>query len=79
MYCIGIFTLMFLSLLQTILMMYLMEIETESRDKEMDIIQSLVEGCDDGLGRDYNAQSCEEGETYTLEGITCVFYVVTPK
>ncbi|XP_047233501.1 5-hydroxytryptamine receptor 3A-like [Girardinichthys multiradiatus] len=67
-YCTGIFGLMFLSLLETILMMYLMELESESQDIEMDRRHSLGESFGDNLGRDTDYQSCEEGETYTREG-----------
>ncbi|XP_074550815.1 5-hydroxytryptamine receptor 3A-like isoform X2 [Halichoeres trimaculatus] len=40
-YCIGVFTLMMLSLLETILMMYLMEKDHVSQDQEADKDQSL--------------------------------------
>ncbi|KAM4715214.1 5-hydroxytryptamine receptor 3A-like [Anableps anableps] len=59
-YCIGIFALMFLSLLETILMMYLMEVESESQDNEINRGHSLGEGCRDHQDRDANYQSCEE-------------------
>ncbi|KAM4526746.1 5-hydroxytryptamine receptor 3A-like [Fundulus diaphanus] len=61
-YCIGIFALMFLSLLETILMMYLMEIDAESQDNQMDRGHHLGEDCVDNRGRDTNYQSCEEEE-----------------
>ncbi|XP_074538488.1 5-hydroxytryptamine receptor 3A-like [Halichoeres trimaculatus] len=40
-YCIGVFTLMMLSLLETILMMYLMEKDDVSQDQEVEKDQSL--------------------------------------
>ncbi|XP_074522590.1 neuronal acetylcholine receptor subunit alpha-2-like [Halichoeres trimaculatus] len=53
-YCIGVFTLMMLSLLETILMMYLMEKDNVSQDKEADKDQSLGEDCRDQQGRVQN-------------------------
>ncbi|XP_044035404.1 5-hydroxytryptamine receptor 3A-like [Siniperca chuatsi] len=44
-YCIGIFGLMMLSLLETILVMYLMEKDLASQDNEADKDQSLSEDC----------------------------------
>ncbi|XP_074533227.1 5-hydroxytryptamine receptor 3A-like [Halichoeres trimaculatus] len=46
-YCIGVFTLMMLSLLETILMMYLMERDDVSQDQEADEDQNLGEGSRD--------------------------------
>ncbi|XP_027886115.1 5-hydroxytryptamine receptor 3A-like [Xiphophorus couchianus] len=65
-YCIGIFTLMFLSLLETILMMYLMDIESESQENEMNKRHSLEDGCGDSQDRDANYQSCEKGRSSSL-------------
>ncbi|XP_074521225.1 uncharacterized protein LOC141786508 [Halichoeres trimaculatus] len=50
-YCIGVFTLMMLSLLETILMMYLMEKDHVSQDQEADKDQSLDEDCRDQAGK----------------------------
>ncbi|XP_035853634.1 5-hydroxytryptamine receptor 3A-like isoform X1 [Sander lucioperca] len=44
-YCIGMFGLMMLSLLETILVMYLMEKDAASQDNEADKDQSLSEDC----------------------------------
>ncbi|XP_035853751.1 5-hydroxytryptamine receptor 3A-like [Sander lucioperca] len=44
-YCIGMFSLMMLSLLETILVMYLMEKDSASQDNEADKDQSLSEDC----------------------------------
>ncbi|XP_044033745.1 5-hydroxytryptamine receptor 3A-like isoform X2 [Siniperca chuatsi] len=44
-YCIGVFGLMMLSLLETILVMYLMEKDSASQDNEADKDQSLSEDC----------------------------------
>ncbi|XP_031171639.1 5-hydroxytryptamine receptor 3A-like [Sander lucioperca] len=44
-YCIGMFGLMMLSLLETILVMYLMEKDSASQDNEADKDQSLSEDC----------------------------------
>ncbi|XP_074526271.1 5-hydroxytryptamine receptor 3A-like [Halichoeres trimaculatus] len=53
-YCIGVFTLMMLSLLETILMMYLMEKDDVSQDQEADTDQSLCGGCTDQRGKAQN-------------------------
>ncbi|XP_074523216.1 5-hydroxytryptamine receptor 3A-like [Halichoeres trimaculatus] len=53
-YCIGVFALMMLSLLETILMMYLMEKDNLSQDKEEDKDQSLGEDCRAQRGRVQN-------------------------
>ncbi|XP_074521164.1 5-hydroxytryptamine receptor 3A-like isoform X4 [Halichoeres trimaculatus] len=50
-YCIGVFTLMMLSLLETILMMYLMEKDHVSQDQEADKDQSLGEDYRDQAGK----------------------------
>ncbi|XP_008294209.1 5-hydroxytryptamine receptor 3A-like [Stegastes partitus] len=57
-YCIGIFALMLLSLLETIVVMYLMEKDSVSQNKEPDRNQSLEE---DKHGK-ANLHSCHEGE-----------------
>ncbi|XP_078136076.1 5-hydroxytryptamine receptor 3A-like [Sander vitreus] len=44
-YCIGMFGLMMLSLLETILVMHLMEKDSASQDNEADKDQSLSEDC----------------------------------
>ncbi|XP_050922509.1 5-hydroxytryptamine receptor 3A-like [Lates calcarifer] len=46
-YCIGIFSLMMLSLLETILVMYLIEKDSASQDNETDRGQTLSEDCRD--------------------------------
>lgn len=53
-YCIGIFALMMLSLLETILVMYLMEQDIASEDNEAD---------KDPQGK-MNFHSCHRGETW---------------
>ncbi|XP_074524749.1 5-hydroxytryptamine receptor 3A-like [Halichoeres trimaculatus] len=53
-YCIGVFTLMMLSLLETILMMYLMEKDNVSQDKEADQDQSLGNKWRDQQGKVQN-------------------------
>nr|XP_033468012.1 5-hydroxytryptamine receptor 3A-like [Epinephelus lanceolatus] len=50
-YCIGIFSLMLLSLLETILVMYLIEKDSESKDNEEDEDQRLSEECGDKQGK----------------------------
>ncbi|XP_074521255.1 5-hydroxytryptamine receptor 3A-like [Halichoeres trimaculatus] len=50
-YCIRVFTLMMLSLLETILMMYLMEKDHVSQDQEADKDQSLGEDYRDQAGK----------------------------
>ncbi|KAL6094617.1 uncharacterized protein ACO6RY_15989 [Pungitius sinensis] len=50
-YCIGMFGLMMLSLLETILVMYLMGKDFPSQDNEADTNQSLSEDCGDKLGK----------------------------
>ncbi|XP_029977999.1 5-hydroxytryptamine receptor 3A-like [Sphaeramia orbicularis] len=46
-YCFGIFGFMMLSLVETIAVMYLIEKDSESQDKEVDRDQSLSEDCCD--------------------------------
>ncbi|XP_049916744.1 5-hydroxytryptamine receptor 3A-like [Epinephelus moara] len=50
-YCIGIFSLILLSLLETILVMYLIEKDSESKDNEEDENQSLSKECGDKQGK----------------------------
>ncbi|XP_074518401.1 uncharacterized protein LOC141784460 [Halichoeres trimaculatus] len=50
-YCIGVFALMMMSLLETILMMYLMEKDGVSQDQEADKDQSLGEDFRDRPGK----------------------------
>ncbi|XP_074522589.1 5-hydroxytryptamine receptor 3A-like [Halichoeres trimaculatus] len=53
-FCIGVFILMMLSLLETILVMYLLEKDNVSQDIEADKDQSLGEDCRDQQGRVQN-------------------------
>ncbi|XP_026034069.1 5-hydroxytryptamine receptor 3A-like [Astatotilapia calliptera] len=46
-YCIGVFALMLLSLLETILVMHLIEKDSPAQDNETDGNQSLVECCEE--------------------------------
>ncbi|XP_049420078.1 5-hydroxytryptamine receptor 3A-like isoform X1 [Epinephelus fuscoguttatus] len=46
-YCIGVFGLMLLSLLETIVVMYLMEKDSDSQDSDADRDQSLCKDCGD--------------------------------
>ncbi|XP_034564562.1 5-hydroxytryptamine receptor 3A-like [Notolabrus celidotus] len=50
MYCIGVFGLMLLSLLETILVMYLMEKDSTPLDNEADKDRSLSEDCEEKQG-----------------------------
>ncbi|XP_019960776.1 5-hydroxytryptamine receptor 3A-like [Paralichthys olivaceus] len=62
-YCIGIFALMMLSLLETILVMYLIERDSAPQDNEMDEHRSLREECNQGKD---NFQNChDEMQTWT--------------
>ncbi|XP_071318849.1 5-hydroxytryptamine receptor 3A-like isoform X2 [Trachinotus anak] len=58
-YCIGIFALMLLSLLETIFVMYLLEKDSASQDNETDRDESLSEDCGDKGGK-ANSHSHEE-------------------
>ncbi|XP_070401817.1 5-hydroxytryptamine receptor 3A [Nothobranchius furzeri] len=64
-YCIGIFSLMMLSLLETILMMYLMERESASQDDELERNQGGGEGGEENQGRKGSLHSCEEVKNRT--------------
>uniref|UniRef100_A0A3P9N5C6 Uncharacterized protein n=1 Tax=Poecilia reticulata TaxID=8081 RepID=A0A3P9N5C6_POERE len=77
-YCIGIFALMFLSLLETILMMYLMDIESESQENEMNKRHSLEDGCADSEDRNANYRSCEKEEK-NWSGCPCICGVSADK
>ncbi|XP_008294208.1 5-hydroxytryptamine receptor 3A-like [Stegastes partitus] len=57
-YCIGIFALMLLSLVETIFVMYLMEKDAASQDKETDQDGSLREDCIKHCKANFN--SCHE-------------------
>ncbi|XP_069576066.1 5-hydroxytryptamine receptor 3A-like [Brachyistius frenatus] len=59
-YCIGIFALMMLSLMETILVMYLMEKDSASQDDETDQDGDLNENHEDKKGR-ANFHSCIRG------------------
>lgn len=61
-YCIWIFALMLLSLLETVLVMYLMEKDSESPDSETDKDQNLTEERQDKWNK-FNLSSCFAGET----------------
>ncbi|XP_007558436.1 5-hydroxytryptamine receptor 3A-like isoform X2 [Poecilia formosa] len=77
-YCIGIFALMFLSLLETILMMHLMDIESESQENERNKRHSLEDGCADSEDRNANYRSCEKEEK-NWSGCSCIFGVSADK
>ncbi|KAF7204078.1 5-hydroxytryptamine receptor 3A-like [Nothobranchius furzeri] len=72
-YCIGIFSLMMLSLLETILMMYLMERESASQDDELERNQGGGEGGEENQGRKGSLHSCEEGWTYAMKESLLVY------
>ncbi|XP_037611649.1 5-hydroxytryptamine receptor 3A-like isoform X1 [Sebastes umbrosus] len=57
-YCIGMFGLMMLSLLETILVMYLMEKDSESQDNEAAKDQSLSEDFNDGEMKKWTPCAC---------------------
>ncbi|XP_045923927.1 5-hydroxytryptamine receptor 3A-like isoform X2 [Micropterus dolomieu] len=59
-YCIGSFALMMLSLLETILVMHLMDKDSASQDNEANKDQSLSEDCGDKHGS-VNLHSCLRG------------------
>ncbi|XP_014846653.1 PREDICTED: 5-hydroxytryptamine receptor 3A-like isoform X1 [Poecilia mexicana] len=77
-YCIGIFALMFLSLLETILMMHLMDIESESQENERNKRHSLEDGCADSEDRNANYRSCEKEEK-NWSGCSCICGVSADK
>ncbi|XP_038592497.1 5-hydroxytryptamine receptor 3A-like [Micropterus salmoides] len=60
-YCIGSFGLMMLSLLETILVMHLMDKDSVSQDNKADRDQSLSEDCGDKRSN-VNLHSCLRGE-----------------
>ncbi|XP_049420325.1 5-hydroxytryptamine receptor 3A-like [Epinephelus fuscoguttatus] len=72
-FCIGIFGLMLLSLLETILVMYLIEKDFASQDNNGDKEQSLSEDCGDKQGKD-NIQSYD-GEMKKWTHCACIFDV----
>ncbi|XP_067432263.1 5-hydroxytryptamine receptor 3A-like [Thunnus thynnus] len=57
-YCMGVFGLMLVSLLETIVVMYLMEKDSESRDNKADRDQSLTEDCGDKHGKEERKWTC---------------------
>ncbi|XP_065327695.1 5-hydroxytryptamine receptor 3A-like [Pelmatolapia mariae] len=59
-YCIGIFTLMLLSLLETMVMMYLIEKDSAAQHNEMDEEQNLSVNCGDKWFK-ANFHSCVRG------------------
>ncbi|XP_034534353.1 5-hydroxytryptamine receptor 3A-like, partial [Notolabrus celidotus] len=70
-YCIGAFGFMMLSLLETILMMYLKEKDDVSQDKEADEDQSPEDNCGEKPGRMQNFfrdmnKSCPCGRVFDL-------------
>ncbi|KAM6896870.1 uncharacterized protein FYW49_018249 [Xenentodon cancila] len=59
-YCIGIFAVMLLSLLETVLVMYLIEKDSESPDSETGIDKSLTEEQDDNKSKQNFISCCTE-------------------
>ncbi|XP_049420121.1 5-hydroxytryptamine receptor 3A-like [Epinephelus fuscoguttatus] len=59
-YCIGMFGLMLLSLLETILVMYLIEKDSASQDNKANNVQSLSEDCGGKWSKD-DIHSCDGG------------------
>ncbi|XP_067432266.1 5-hydroxytryptamine receptor 3A-like isoform X2 [Thunnus thynnus] len=57
-YCMGVFGLMLVSLLETIVVMYLMEKDSASRDNKADRDQSLTEDCGDKHGKEERKWTC---------------------
>ncbi|XP_031171418.2 5-hydroxytryptamine receptor 3A-like [Sander lucioperca] len=73
-YCIGIFALMLLSLLETILVMHLMEKDSACQDNDADKDQSLHEDCN--KQRKANLHNCREEEHKWTE-CACIYDVST--
>ncbi|XP_033468015.2 5-hydroxytryptamine receptor 3A-like [Epinephelus lanceolatus] len=69
-YCIGMFGLMLLSLLETILVMYLIEKDSTSQDNKANNVQSLSEDCVGKWSKD-DIHSCD-GEVKKLNHCACV-------
>uniref|UniRef100_UPI003AACEBFB 5-hydroxytryptamine receptor 3A-like n=1 Tax=Centroberyx gerrardi TaxID=166262 RepID=UPI003AACEBFB len=70
-YCIGIFSLMLLSVLETILVMYLIGKDSPSQEKEADAGCSLSEDCGDKQDRG-NSHKCDrEGNKWTRCSCLC--------
>ncbi|XP_049916746.1 5-hydroxytryptamine receptor 3A-like [Epinephelus moara] len=69
-YCIGMFGLMLLSLLETILVMYLIEKDSTSQDNKANNVQSLSEDCGGKWSED-DIHSCD-GEVKKLNHCACV-------
>ncbi|XP_067432642.1 5-hydroxytryptamine receptor 3A-like isoform X1 [Thunnus thynnus] len=72
-YCIGIFALMLLSLVETIFVMYLMEKDHVSQDNEADRDRSLSEDCRDKQGK-VNFNNCK-GDVHEWTKCVCVYDV----
>ncbi|KAF1373667.1 hypothetical protein PFLUV_G00241330 [Perca fluviatilis] len=71
-YCIGIFALMLLSLLETIVVMHLMEKDSACEDNDADKDQSLSEDCN--KQRKANLHNCHGGEHKWSE-CACIYDV----
>ncbi|XP_033466547.2 5-hydroxytryptamine receptor 3A-like [Epinephelus lanceolatus] len=69
-YCIGMFGLMLLSLLETILVMYLMDKDSTSQDNKANNVQSLSEDCGGKWSKD-DIHSCD-GEVKKWNHCACV-------
>ncbi|KAA8581358.1 hypothetical protein FQN60_002939 [Etheostoma spectabile] len=73
-YCIGIFALMLLSLLETIVVMYLMEKDSACQDNGADNDQNLSEDC--SKQHKANLHNCL-GEKHNWTECTCIYDVST--
>ncbi|XP_078136078.1 5-hydroxytryptamine receptor 3A-like [Sander vitreus] len=73
-YCIGIFALMLLSLLETIVVMHLMEKDSAYQDNDADKDQSLSEDCN--KQRKANLHNCH-GEEHKWAECACIYDVST--
>ncbi|XP_034715348.1 5-hydroxytryptamine receptor 3A-like [Etheostoma cragini] len=73
-YCIGIFALMLLSLLETIVVMYLMEKDSACQDNDADKDQSLSEDCNEQ--HKANLHNCL-GEKHKWTECACIYDVST--
>lgn len=67
-FCIGVFGLMMLSLLETILVMHLMAKDNESQDNKADNDQSLTGDCNQGNAAGGDFSWTTEGGFYTCGG-----------
>ncbi|XP_078147048.1 5-hydroxytryptamine receptor 3A-like [Centroberyx gerrardi] len=70
-YCIGIFSLMLLSVLETILVMYLIGKDSPSQEKEADAGCSLSEDCGDKQDRGNSHKWDREGNKWTRCSCLC--------